>query len=202
MIQILTRRPEDQSPSAGCALPRCSTPGFITAWNCNPPAACRHRSGHTYLQPHQRSRSRAHSSGLPTPDRLDDGGEYGHSALLRPIFAAMRTIYVNRSGQDMNATRQAIRVLRRNDSGNFSRRKDRDNPGTVTIPSRCGHARPARRCSNIPRSYRRNPTRPGNARRFLAPTGNLACNSAQVSGYPQRMPRAWHQKVRHSLKYA
>jgi 1-acyl-sn-glycerol-3-phosphate acyltransferase len=38
--------------------------------------------------------------------------EYGRIAALRPIFAATRTIYVNRGGQDLAATRQALRVLR------------------------------------------------------------------------------------------
>jgi 1-acyl-sn-glycerol-3-phosphate acyltransferase len=37
--------------------------------------------------------------------------EYGQIAALRPIFAATRTIYVNRSGHDLAATRQALRVL-------------------------------------------------------------------------------------------
>jgi 1-acyl-sn-glycerol-3-phosphate acyltransferase len=38
--------------------------------------------------------------------------EYGRISVLRPIFAATRTIYVNRGGQDLAATRQALRVLR------------------------------------------------------------------------------------------
>ncbi|HEY1684534.1 MAG TPA: lysophospholipid acyltransferase family protein [Tepidisphaeraceae bacterium] len=38
--------------------------------------------------------------------------EYGRSRILRPLFRATRTIYVNRTGHDLTATRQALRALR------------------------------------------------------------------------------------------
>lgn len=38
--------------------------------------------------------------------------EYRAIKPLHPIFAATRTIYVNRTGHDLTATRQALRVLR------------------------------------------------------------------------------------------